>query len=63
MKDCLKQNEELRCLLDKLRADQANMLHIKVGDVHLGTEREKNDGDKSGTEAYKAEFVSLKVCL
>lgn len=50
-------------MLDKLRADQANMLHIKVGDVHLGTEREKNDGDKSGTEAYKAEFVSLKVCF
>ncbi|XXG75307.1 hypothetical protein AAC387_Pa07g3840 [Persea americana] len=56
VKDCLKQNEELRGLLDKLRADQANLLHLKTEDVHLGMEREKSDRDVSSTEAY----VSLK---
>ena len=57
VKDCLKQNEELRGLLDKLRADPANLLHLKTEDVHLGMEREKSDRDVSSTEAY----VSLKV--
>lgn len=63
VKDCLKQNEELRGLLDKLLADQANMLHIKTEDVHLAMEKEKSDRDMSSTEAYVSLKVMAKIVL
>ncbi|XP_058099419.1 uncharacterized protein LOC131243837 isoform X2 [Magnolia sinica] len=60
VKDCLKQNEELRSLLDKLRADQANMLHVRDREVRLGVEPENDGKNASGAQAYSSENLSLK---
>lgn len=53
VKDCLKQNEELRGILDKLRTDQAKGLL----DSH------NNGSNKTGSAEYTTEFFSIKVCL
>lgn len=51
VKDCLKQNEELRESLDKLRTEQARGL----------PESYKEGVDETGSSAFTAEVLSLKV--
>ncbi|XP_010262646.1 PREDICTED: tropomyosin isoform X2 [Nelumbo nucifera] len=58
VKDCLKQNEELRGLLDKLRAEQANLLPLNDNLSLL--EGGKNGANLQGMQAYTAENFSLK---
>lgn len=53
VKDCLKQNEELRGILDKLRTDQAKGLL----DSH------NNGSNKTGSAEYTTEVLSIKVSL
>ncbi|KAI3830042.1 hypothetical protein L1987_04174 [Smallanthus sonchifolius] len=60
VKDCLKQNEELRIILDKLRTEQAS---ISVINDHEGQKRnmESNkEGVSEISQAYTAEVVYLK---
>ncbi|KAF8396837.1 hypothetical protein HHK36_018472 [Tetracentron sinense] len=61
VKDCLKQNEELRGMLDKLRTEQAIAHHLNDKEVQLGLlEAEKDGGNMSVAQAYTAEHLSLK---
>lgn len=64
MKDCLKQNEELRGMLDKLRTEQANVPTLNEGITqnHL-LDSNKDGGDETRHQAYPAEVVFLKVKL
>ena len=50
VKDCLKQNEELRVMLDKLRTEQAS--------ISIVNQEEHN---KEGTSEISQAVVSLKV--
>ncbi|PIA54579.1 hypothetical protein AQUCO_00900860v1 [Aquilegia coerulea] len=61
VKDCLKQNEELRGLLDKLRAEQASMppVNTEEGKSRL-LEAEKNGGSVAGANMYTNENLLLK---
>ncbi|OVA17773.1 hypothetical protein BVC80_1835g154 [Macleaya cordata] len=58
--DCLKQNEELRGLLGKLRTEQANMLILNDKEVHSGSSEAKNDSGMSGAGAHTTENLLLK---
>lgn len=65
MKDCLKQNEELRGVIDRLRADQASLLSVNEREVLRYTT--ESHGDRvneisSQPPAYMSEILSLKVC-
>ncbi|KAL5973470.1 hypothetical protein ACLOJK_030121 [Asimina triloba] len=60
VKDCLKQNEDLRCLLDELRAEQANVLHAKEREVHSVVEPGNNITNSFVAQAYTSENLSLK---
>ena len=51
MKDCLKQNEELRGVLDKLRTEQAKAFVEPLNAA----------ANQAGSSAYSAEIISLKV--
>ncbi|KAF5821577.1 hypothetical protein HanRHA438_Chr01g0016041 [Helianthus annuus] len=59
VKDCLKQNEELRTMLDKLRTEQASMSIINDREGHKRS-LESNNGVSEISQAYTAEVVSLK---
>ncbi|KAJ0792146.1 hypothetical protein HanOQP8_Chr01g0014091 [Helianthus annuus] len=59
VKDCLKQNEELRTMLDKLRTEQASMSIINDREGHKRN-LESNNGVSEISQAYTAEVVSLK---
>lgn len=62
VKDCLKQNEELRGMLVKMRTEQANMpaLNENITQRQL-LESTKGGGDEISPQAYAADVVSLKV--
>lgn len=51
VKDCLKQNEELRGILDNLRTEQAKAF----------VEPLKNGVDNTGSSPYTTEVLTLKV--
>ncbi|XP_017236995.1 uncharacterized protein LOC108210212 [Daucus carota subsp. sativus] len=61
--DCLKQNEELRAMLDKLRMEQANIttstLNENSNQRHL-LDSNKDLGDETTPQAIPAEVISLK---
>ncbi|XP_076944295.1 uncharacterized protein LOC143614866 [Bidens hawaiensis] len=61
VKDCLKQNEELRVMLDKLRTEQASISLSTIND-HEGQKRnlESNNGASEISQAYTTEIISLK---
>ncbi|GAA0172478.1 hypothetical protein LIER_26298 [Lithospermum erythrorhizon] len=76
VKDCLKQNEELRSMLDKLRAEQAIQGGLpttnKEGDVGLHSESHTDDvhslkaqlaKEQSRAEALSAEVLQLSARL
>lgn len=64
MKDCLKENEELRGILDNLRTEQAGLVSANDKDVLRGLSEPSKDAlSQNGSEAYKIEFLSLKVSL
>ncbi|KAL4188633.1 hypothetical protein AMTRI_Chr08g203090 [Amborella trichopoda] len=75
VKDCLKQNEELRGLLDKLRNEQAGSLYIATNEDQLGSEVEQKyvtenlrlKGElakaQSRAEALSAEVLQLSTEL
>lgn len=58
VKDCLKQNEELRGMLDKLRTEQANISNLNDHKGMLGSDKE--GVDETVSQAYFIEVVSLK---
>lgn len=62
--DCLKQNEELRAMLDKLRMEQANIststLNENSNQRHL-LDSNKDLGDETTPQANPAEVIALKV--
>ncbi|KAI6686877.1 hypothetical protein NL676_032790 [Syzygium grande] len=63
VKDCLKQNEELRGVIDRLRADQASLLSVNEREVLRYTT--ESHGDRvneisSQPPAYMSEILSLK---
>ncbi|XP_030537612.1 paramyosin [Rhodamnia argentea] len=63
VKDCLKQNEELRGVIDRLRADQASLLSINEREALKGIVESHGDGVKeisSKPPAYMSEILSLK---
>lgn len=53
VKDCLKQNEELRSMLDKLRIES---IMNNENHIHSGISESNKEG-----EAHTTELVSLKV--
>ncbi|KAL3850636.1 hypothetical protein ACJIZ3_012518 [Penstemon smallii] len=59
VKDCLRQNEELRGMLDKLRTEQASVpaLNAKVSQTPLS---DSGRGENTIESQYAAEFYSLK---
>ncbi|KAF2311906.1 hypothetical protein GH714_027293 [Hevea brasiliensis] len=61
LKDCLKQNEELRGVLVKMRMEQSSMLSSGDKDI-LGssTERNSNGINETGSQTYTTEVISLK---
>uniref|UniRef100_A0A1D1XCR4 Centrosomal protein n=2 Tax=Anthurium amnicola TaxID=1678845 RepID=A0A1D1XCR4_9ARAE len=59
VKGCLKQNEELRVLLDKSRSEQLNA--GTISDIHTGMEVERDGGNESDSQAVNAaEILHLK---
>lgn len=58
VKDCLKQNEELRGVIDRLRADQAREALKCTVESHGDGVNEIS----SQPPAYTSEILSLKVC-
>ncbi|XP_030464264.1 uncharacterized protein LOC115683797 [Syzygium oleosum] len=63
VKDCLKQNEELRGVIDRLRADQASLLSVNEREALRYTT--ESHGDRvneisSQPPAYMSEILSLK---
>ncbi|KAI3667701.1 hypothetical protein L6452_42770 [Arctium lappa] len=60
VKDCLKQNEELRSMLDKLRTEQASISIVNDRDSHNGVLGSNKEGASEISQAYTAEVVSLK---
>ena len=61
LKDCLKQNEELRAILDKLRTEQANVLSNDREILGSSAERQRDGVTETGSQAYATEIFSLKV--
>ncbi|XP_028058595.1 uncharacterized protein LOC114262411 [Camellia sinensis] len=62
VKDCLKQNEELRNMLDKLRTEQANAPALNGMESQRGLlEAKKDGGNEIGSQTYIAEILSIKV--
>lgn len=59
MKDCLKQNEQLRYLLDKLRSEQASPL--QTSDSNIQSDVEGDKGRTSDPSEVASENLSLKV--
>ncbi|KAJ4842400.1 hypothetical protein Tsubulata_000951 [Turnera subulata] len=59
LKDCLKQNEELRAILDKLRSEQGNSLLSNNTEMLRVSERHRDGISETG--AYTAEILSLKT--
>ncbi|KVI03632.1 myosin heavy chain, non-muscle isoform X1 [Cynara cardunculus var. scolymus] len=60
VKDCLKQNEELRSMLDKLRTEQASISIVNDRESHKGVLEFNKEGAGEISQAYTAEVVSLK---
>ncbi|KAF5954258.1 hypothetical protein HYC85_007114 [Camellia sinensis] len=61
VKDCLKQNEELRNMLDKLRTEQANAPALNGMESQRGLlEAKKDGGNEIGSQTYTAEILSIK---
>ncbi|GMP49205.1 hypothetical protein CsSME_00016261 [Camellia sinensis var. sinensis] len=61
VKDCLKQNEELRNMLDKLRTEQANAPALNGMESQRGLlEAKKDGGNEIGSQTYIAEILSIK---
>ncbi|CAL5386581.1 unnamed protein product [Camellia sinensis] len=61
VKDCLKQNEELRNMLDKLRTEQANTPALNGMESQRGLlEAKKDGGNEIGSQTYIAEILSIK---
>lgn len=62
VKDCLKQNEELRAMLDKLRMEQANISTLSENSIQRQVlDSNKDLGDETTPQANPAEVISLKV--
>lgn len=59
VKDCLKQNEELRGMLDKLRAEQTSLPTPNDRIIQIGLLEAREEGEGS---QYASDFLSLKVC-
>lgn len=59
VKDCLKQNEELRGMLNKLRAEQTSLLPNNEIPFSL-SEGNKDGGNNTGPQAYTTEILFLK---
>ncbi|KAD3338523.1 hypothetical protein R6Q59_026711 [Mikania micrantha] len=60
VKDCLKQNEELRIMLDKLRTEQASISTISDPEGHKRNLETNKEGLSEISQAYTAEVVFLK---
>ncbi|KAJ0987825.1 hypothetical protein J5N97_006181 [Dioscorea zingiberensis] len=60
VKDCLKQNEELRFILDQMRSEQANQLQSSDGNIQSYAETEKFIGNISTSPASATEYQFLK---
>ncbi|GKV32964.1 hypothetical protein SLEP1_g41524 [Rubroshorea leprosula] len=61
LKDCLKQNEELRVVLDKLRIEQATLLSTTGSEILGGSSEVHKDGAiQTGSQANASEILSLK---
>lgn len=62
VKDCLRQNEELRAMLDKLRMEQDNISTLSENSIprHL-LDSNKDLGDETTPQANPDEVISLKV--
>lgn len=64
VKDCLKQNEELRGILEKLRTEQASFMSVNDKDILRDfSEPSKDAVSQNGSETHKNEFLALKVSL
>ncbi|CAA2988064.1 Hypothetical predicted protein [Olea europaea subsp. europaea] len=57
VKDCLKQNEELRGMLDKLRAEQTSLRTPNDRIIQIGLLEAREEGEGS---QYASDFLSLK---
>ncbi|KAJ6755314.1 hypothetical protein OIU79_027847 [Salix purpurea] len=60
LKDCLKQNEELRVMLDKLRTEQANVLSNDRKILGGSAERHRDGVTETGSQAHATEILPLK---
>ncbi|KAJ9543696.1 hypothetical protein OSB04_023403 [Centaurea solstitialis] len=60
VKDCLKQNEVLRSMLDKLRTEQASVSIVNDRQSHKGILESNEEGASEISQAYTSEVVSLK---
>ncbi|KAF7121330.1 hypothetical protein RHSIM_Rhsim13G0076600 [Rhododendron simsii] len=61
VKDCLKQNEELRSMLDKLRTEQTSTPPFNGMETQKSLlEATKEGGNETVPQAYAAEILSLK---
>lgn len=61
VKDCLKQNEELRGILEKLRTEQASFMSVNDKDILRDfSEPSKDAVSQNGSETHKNEFLALK---
>ncbi|XP_002520502.2 WEB family protein At3g02930, chloroplastic isoform X1 [Ricinus communis] len=61
LKDCLKQNEELRGVLVKMRMEQTNMLSSSGREfLRKPTESYSNGVNETGSQAYTTEVLSLR---
>lgn len=64
VKDCLKQNEELRGILEKLRTEQASFMSVNDKDILRDfSEPSKDAVSQNGSERHENEFLALKVSL
>ncbi|CAK7331420.1 unnamed protein product [Dovyalis caffra] len=60
LKDCLKQNEELRAILDKLRTEQVSVLSNDREILRGSAEKHIDGVTETGSQAYATEIFSLK---
>ncbi|XP_052210309.1 uncharacterized protein LOC127813389 isoform X2 [Diospyros lotus] len=61
VKECLKQNEELRSMVGKLRTEQASAPQLNGMETQKGLPETKKDGGiEAGSQAYTTEILSLK---
>lgn len=61
LKDCLKQNKELREVLDKLRTEQANVFSSNNREMLTGLKEPHRGVNETGSQTYTFEILSLKV--